>query len=110
MKNFLFIIRGEGPTDASPEQMQQALMQYKQWASSLGSTYVDGQRLENTGVLLEDKSTIVTDGPFLESKEIIAGYVIVQSSNLEDAIEVAKNCPLVDHCMLEVRPVLSLPT
>ena len=109
MKNFLLIIRGEGPTDSSPEQMQQMLEDYKQWAGSLGEAYVDGQRLENTGVLLESKDTITTDGPFLEAKEIIAGYVIVQTGDFEQAVDIAKNCPLADHCQIEVRPVLSLP-
>ena len=109
MKNFLLIIRGAGPTDSSPEQMQQMLMDYKNWASSLGAAYVDGQRLEDNGVMVESKSTITTDGPFLESKEIIAGYVIVQADDFDGAVDIAKNCPLIDHCQIEVRPVLSLP-
>lgn len=103
------IIKGAGPTTDSPEQMQQALMEYKQWAGGLGKAYIDGQRLENNGVLLENKTTLTTDGPFLESKEIIAGYVIIEAEHLDAAVSIAKNCPLINHCMLEVRPVLSLP-
>ena len=109
MKKFLLIIRGEGPTNDSPEQLQQALMQYREWAAALGPAYIDGQRLENSGVMVENKRAIATDGPFLESKEIIAGYVIVEADNLEDAVNIARSCPLIDHCMLEVRPVLALP-
>ena len=109
MKKFLLIIKGEGPTTDSPEQLQQALMQYRDWAAGLGSAYVDGQRLENTGVLLENSSKITTDGPFLASKEIIAGYIIVQAEDMDAAVDIAKNCPLIEHCMLEVRPVLALP-
>ena len=109
MKKYLLIIKGEGPTNNSPEQLQQALMEYKQWAGSLGAAYIDGQRLESNGVLLEDKTTVTTDGPFLESKEIIAGYVIVEATDLDAAVALAKDCPLINHCMLEVRPVLSLP-
>ena len=109
MKKFLLIIKGEGPTSGSPEQLQQALMQYRDWASSLGSAYVDGQRLEHSGALLENKSTVATDGPFLESKEIIAGYIVVEADNMEAAVDIAKNCPLIEHCRLEVRPILALP-
>ena len=109
MKKYLLIIKGEGPTTDSPEQLQQALMEYKQWAGELGAAYIDGQRLENSGVLLENKTTLTTDGPFLESKEIIAGYVIIEAIDLDAAISIAKACPLINHCMLEVRPVLALP-
>ncbi len=109
MKKFLMIIKGEGPTADSPEQLQKALMDYKQWAGSLGSAYIDGQRLENVGVMLENQTKINTDGPFLASKEIIAGFVMLEAKDLDDAIQMAKNCPLIDHCMLEVRPVMALP-
>ena len=109
MKQYLLIIKGEGPTPDSPEQMQQALQAYRQWASGLAAQYVDGQRLRPEGALLPDRKTVITDGPFLESKEIIAGYILVQAKDLDEAIELARGCPLMTHCAIEVRPVLTPP-
>ncbi|MBV7328132.1 transcription initiation protein [Chloroflexi bacterium TSY] len=108
-KKYLIIIRGAAPKSKSPEQMQQALLAYKNWIAQLGEKYIDGQRLEEHGVFVKNKCTIMTDGPFLESKEIIAGYIIVEANNLEEAIHIAKECPLIDDYVLEVRPILDIP-
>jgi hypothetical protein len=69
-----------------------------------------GQPLEPTGRLLTDKDTVLTDGPFLEPKEIIGGYVIVKANDLDEAVEIAKGCPLLAHCEIFVRPVLQVPS
>ena len=48
---------------------------------------------------------IVTDGPFAETKEVIAGFWIIQASSKEEAIEWAKRCPLPEHGVIEIRQV-----
>ena len=106
MKPYLLIIKGAGPKEGSPAQMQQALSAYQDWAMGLKDQYVDGQRLEDHGALVQNKNTVLTDGPFLEAKEIIAGYIIVNVDSLDAAIAIAQGCPLIGHCMIEVRPVL----
>ncbi len=108
MNEFLLIIKGMGPANPSPEEMQKALEAYMNWAGSLGKQYIDGQRLEPSGAHLTG-DTIATDGPFLESKEIIAGYVIISAKNLDEAVEIAKSSPLLEHCEIYVRPILSPP-
>ena len=53
------------------------------------------------------KGRIVTDGPFAESKEAIAGYVLLQVDDLDEAVEIAKECPALKHGVtVEVRPVI----
>ena len=49
----------------------------------------------------------VTDGPFAESKEGIAGYWFIQATSLEEAVEIAKGNPLLDYGhTIEIRPIL----
>ena len=48
---------------------------------------------------------IVTDGPFVETKEVIAGFWIIQASSKEEAIEWAKRCPLPESGVIEIRQV-----
>jgi hypothetical protein len=48
---------------------------------------------------------IVTDGPFTEAKEVIAGFWIIQVKSKEEAIEWAKRCPLPENGLIEIRQV-----
>ena len=50
----------------------------------------------------------VTNGPFAESKEGIAGYWFIQAATLEEAVEIAKGDPLLDYGhVVEIRPILT---
>jgi hypothetical protein len=48
---------------------------------------------------------IVTDGPFIETKEVIAGFWIIQVKSKEEAIEWAKRCPLPECGVIEIRQI-----
>jgi hypothetical protein len=48
---------------------------------------------------------VVTDGPFAEAKEVIAGYWIIQVGSKEEAIAWAKRCPLPEHGIIEIRQI-----
>ena len=48
---------------------------------------------------------IVTDGPFTEAKEVIAGFWIIQVSSTEEALEWAKRCPLPENGLMEIRRI-----
>jgi len=48
---------------------------------------------------------IVTDGPFTETKEVIAGFWLIQVQSKEEALEWAKRCPLPENGLIEVRQV-----
>jgi hypothetical protein len=47
----------------------------------------------------------VTDGPFVEAKEVIGGYWMIQAKSREEAIEWAKRCPASDNEVIEIRQV-----
>lgn len=106
MQEFLLILRGNGMNDLSPEELQSTLLEYRNWVSKLGEKYLDGQRLEENGSLLMNReSEILTDGPFLESKEIIAGFFLIQAENQEEANAIAHSSPHLGLYTIEVRPI-----
>ena len=109
MQDYLLVIKGSDLNTSSPEEMQKALQDYLNWAGNLADQYKDGQRLENQGALVYNSGQVITDGPFLESKEMISGYVMIQASSLEEAIGIAKGSPLLEHCHIEVRPIKQMP-
>jgi hypothetical protein len=55
-------------------------------------------------VRVRDKHAIVTDGPFAETKEQIAGFDVLECADLDEAIEVARRHPMARLGLLEVRP------
>jgi hypothetical protein len=106
MEEFLFVVRGYDFKNASPEEMEKRMMAYRPWMEKMtqAGRYKGGQPLEpGTGRWVQNKNTVLTDGPFLESKELVGGYVIVLAKDYDEAVAFAKDCPLLDHCQLEVR-------
>lgn len=95
MKNFMFIFRGGlDPQTASPEDFQQNMDQWMQWVSSLqaNGTYIAGEALMPSGKTLH-KGNLITDGPFVESKEIVGGFFIIRAASIEDATSIAQGSP-----------------
>jgi hypothetical protein len=72
---------------------------------------VSGLELEGPSkarvVRVRDGQTVVTDGPFNETKEILGGYFLVDCKDLDQAIELAQRVPLVDTGSVEIRPVVT---
>lgn len=107
MKEYLLILKGDGMSEMSPNELQAMFQGYQAWVAELGGSYVGGQRLEEKGALLTSKDgPVVTDGPFLESKEIIAGYFLIQANDLNEAIQVAQSGPHLGPYQIEVRPLV----
>jgi hypothetical protein len=72
--------------------------------------YLDGLELEtpDTGrcVRVRDGQTIVTDGPFAETKEQIGGFFLVECADLDEAIDVASRVPVATKASVEIRPLV----
>ncbi len=51
-------------------------------------------------------SVQAVDGPYIETKEVVGGYFIVEAASLEEAVELAKGCPAAAFGGVEVRPVI----
>jgi hypothetical protein len=58
-------------------------------------------------VRLSGNDRIVTDGPFAETKELVAGYSIWEVKSMEEAITWVKRCPMTDDSEVEIRPIWS---
>jgi hypothetical protein len=96
MTKYLFIYRNPLAMDArqpSQEEMKAMFAQWDAWKSKFKANILDtGDGLKPTGKVL--KGGAVTDGPHVESKEIIGGYSIVQAESYENAVAVARECPI----------------
>jgi hypothetical protein len=57
-------------------------------------------------VRVRDEEALVTDGPYVETKEQIGGYFLVELDNLDQAIELATRIPVVEKGSVEIRPVV----
>lgn len=75
----------------SPAQMQEMYAKFGAWQEKFKENLVDmGGRLGDGKLVTVDTPT---DGPFVEVKELVGGYMIVSADDLEGAIEVARGCP-----------------
>ena len=105
MNQFLIIVRGSDHATASPEKMQKRLAAFNDWVQKvLNGGFVAGAPLEESPArLLTSKKEIATDGPFMESKEMISGYMVINANSIEEATELTKECPLLGEFRLELR-------
>ena len=93
-QNYLCIQRstpgkGEKP---SPAQIQEMYAKFNAWKDKFQDNIVDmGGKLTSGGKIVTSEGA--TDGPFVEAKEVIGGYMIVSAQSMEEAIEVARESP-----------------
>jgi hypothetical protein len=108
---YLVICRGARFDESlSPEDIQNAMQRFQAWFErSIDEGKIkSGRQLALEGKILSGRKG-VTDGPFVESKEGIAGYWFIQAASLEEAVEIAKGDPLLDHGhTIEIRPILEV--
>ena len=58
-------------------------------------------------IRVSGKDRVITEGPFAETKEVIAGYMIWEVKSMEEAIAWVKRCPMTDDSEVEIRPIFS---
>jgi hypothetical protein len=94
MAKFLFIYREstEKRAKPSPEEMQALGAAWQAWMQEFSSAIVPGgDGLKNSGRVV--KAGLVTDGPYVEAKEIIVSFTIIQADNYDAAVAIARACP-----------------
>jgi hypothetical protein len=114
MKYVILILNTEVARNLS-EAEQQA------WYGEIGAWYEKGGggsgKLVETGFQLQPPATAktvraggVTDGPFMETKEALGGYSVLETDTAEEAVEIAKTWPGVDRgwITIEVRPTVPM--
>jgi hypothetical protein len=98
---------------ASPEEEAAVLREGKAWGQDLKARglHVLGHPLEHKDtartVRVRNGETLVSDGPFIETREFIGGIDVINCAGREQAIEIAAAHPLARHHMVEVRPFYS---
>ncbi len=93
------IFRNDNKSDpaASPEQMQAIMKSWMDWMGSMAAQdklSSPGNRLGNDGKTVKPDN-VVTDGPYVEIKESVGGYIIVRANSIDEAAEMAKGCPIL---------------
>jgi hypothetical protein len=93
-----------GMADLPPEAMR-ARMELDQRIAEQGGRVVAGMALEQTGTATTIRGDLVTDGPFIETKEALAGVFVLEARDLDHALALAKLAAKV-HGVVEVRPLI----
>src|SRR4030095_3740268 len=99
MKDFIFLFRSPQieMQKLSPDQMQELMGKWSTWIQKLSDAerYRFGDRLSRENAkIVSDFGNVITDGPYIESKEIVGGYIIVQADTMDEAVEISKECPI----------------
>ena len=94
MPKFLFIFRQSTDPQSrpSPEEMQVLAGQWYAWMQKFSASILPGgDGLKPSGRLI--KAGIVTDGPYVEAKEFVASFSLIQADNYDAAVAIARECP-----------------
>jgi hypothetical protein len=110
MEKFMLLFRGSDvyqPGEA-PETVEALKYKMIAWLSNLVARgiHVGSEPLQTTGKQVNGTKKIVTDGPFGTGGEVIGGCTIVQAKDIDEAVEIAKSCPIVaTNANIEIRPI-----
>src|SRR5262245_869688 len=94
----------------TPERAQQSIQSWLAWIHDLeakGHLKELGQPLESGGRVVRGRSRSITDGPYVEAKDLVLGFIVIQARDLAHAVELAGGCPMLEgDGSVEVRPVM----
>ena len=101
MARFMFVYRSpeaQHKAEMAPEMMQQIMEAWNGW---IGKGFEEGWMVDAGDALMAEgkvvnEEKVVSDGPFMESKELVGGYSIIQCEDLAAASEIAKSCPAAE--------------
>lgn len=111
MKEYLLLFRGgdAATLQQSPEKWQAHMQKWGQWMGALKEQgkFIDAQPLVNTGKTVTGNKKVVSDGPFMEGKEMIGGYLSCKADSYDEAVAISKGCPILefDNGIVEVREI-----
>ena len=112
MRYMLLIYDNEAEFDTIPEkQVAEVMEEYGRFTAALqgSGAYVSAGRLRHTAsatsVRIRGGQTILTDGPFAETKEQLGGYYLIDVKDLDEALQWAAKVPSAKFGSIEVRPL-----
>jgi len=101
MGEFILIFRRDYKTaeiQPTPEKLQESLKHWQEWFGKLAAEDRLArpiQRLDATGKIVREYNS-VANGPYIELKEAVGGLIIIKAENYDEAIEIAKGCPVLE--------------
>ena len=99
MKELMMIFVGGDyeQSELSPDQIQSRLAKWNQWVDDLkkDDNFINGRALKPRAVSVGE-GHVVTDGAYVETKELVTGYFLLKANNLEQVIEMSKDFPEYD--------------
>ncbi len=111
MKEFMLLFRQpnyQQYNQASKEKMQTLGKKWHDWAGGItaqGKLVSNGPRLALEGKVLK-QGGVITDGPFMEIREMLGSFLIVKATSLEEATTLAHGCPAIEEGgSVEIRPI-----
>ncbi len=115
MKEFMLIYKGGDPEwmkNASQEEMAASMARWGAWMGALQEKEQlasGGSPLEFSGKRL-NRDGVITDISASEFKELVTGFSMVKANDIDEAVSIAKECPIFDHSgiTVEVREVMNM--
>ena len=111
MNKYMLILfdNEEAYVEMSEEDMQNEIALHTEWIQQLGDAFESGEALNKQSKSIRGKAKIVTDGPYIESKELVGGYYILNANSFEEATELAMGCPVLKlGGSLEIREIMKM--
>ena len=110
MEKFMLLFRGSDvyQPGQSPEALQALKQKLIHWIGDLAKkgVHVASEPLQPTGKQVSGAKKTVTDAPFGEAREVIGGCTIVLAKDINEAVEIAKGCPILEsNANVEIRPI-----
>ena len=94
------------PMEVPPDELQ-AQIDYGSKIGELGGVISSPFALAPSTAAMSVKGDVITDGPFIESKEVLAGFFVLEARDLDHAMQIAKECPATWRGGVEVRPLFN---
>ena len=113
MSQYMFLVYEEEVDPAVQAEREKQLPMFVELHRSLreAGLLVGVRRLHSvqsaTSVRVRDGQTEIIDGPFAVTKEVLAGYYILECADLDEALQLAARLPMAPWATLEVRPVMA---
>ena len=110
MKEFMMIFVGGDyeSKEMSPEDFQRRMGKWQEWVDQLkkDDLFIDGRALKNASSRISGVDQLVTDGPFVEIKELVTGYFIIKARDLAHASSLTDGYPDYDlNGQVEIREI-----
>jgi hypothetical protein len=113
MSKYLYLFRGGDAqmAELSPEEIQEHMQKWGAWMQGLTEKgiLIDGLPLSKEGKRLTGQDKVLIDGPYPEGAEVVGGYLLINANSLDEAVEIAKDCPIFENDgEVEVRETMNM--